>query len=177
MNEVLSVLTHINWVDWIIIIVSIIFALNGLKQGFILGAIALIIWVMGALIAYFSAGVLAKKFPELNDSANLRFWIFFISIIIIIWIISKLISWLMPSSSKGEASGFIDKAFGLILSLIKAIFILGLVFGVLNTFPVVRDSSNWHDSRLTPYLLKTSSWIYTDLPEKANSEKKILLNN
>lgn len=160
MRDIIGSISTLNWIDWSVIILILLMGFAGLKNGFIKEAFGIVIWFIGALAAYYFADMLANKYTGLNSSDVVRFWVFFIPILILVWVGAKLIAWMLPNSlSDSESTSIIDKVFGFLLGAAKALFVISIIFSILNTVPYVTSSKPWHNSILTPYILKTSSWI------------------
>ncbi len=160
MREIINSISALNWIDWSTLILILLMGFAGLKNGFIKEAFGIVVWFIGAIAAYFFADMLANKYTGINSSEVVRFWVFFIPILILVWVGAKLIAWLLPNSlSDSESTGVIDKLFGFLLGAAKALFVIGIIFSILNSVPYVINSHAWNNSILTPYVLKTSSWI------------------
>ena len=170
MNESIFIVSQFNWIDWFIIAIVLFFAFLGARQGFIKGIVSIIVWVMATLVSYYSANILAGKYPGVSQSEAVRFWLFFIPVFFLTWFVGRFIAWALPTSLKdSDAAGIFNKSLGFILGGLKSIFLIGILFCILNTVPYIKNTVSWQKSTFKPYILMTTNWIYKDIYSRVDN--------
>jgi membrane protein required for colicin V production len=161
-------IAQLNWIDGIILIVIVFFALWGLKQGFIQGLLALIIWLVAGTVAYFYTPDFSVYLSKWIQAADVRFYLAFFVIVLGVWIVGGILSVLITSFSKSDHFSFSDRVLGLVLGLIKGIFITSVAVAVLNMSSTISSDKAWQDSQVKPVMLDISSWVESVTPKEMN---------
>jgi len=161
-------IAQLNWIDGIILIVIAFFALWGLKQGFIQGLLALIIWLVAGAVAYFYTPALSAYLSKWIQTEDVRFYFAFFVIVLGVWIVGGILSVLITSFSKSDHFSFSDRVLGLVLGLIKGIFIASVAVTVLNISSTINSDKAWQDSQVKPAMLGISSWVESIIPKEMN---------
>jgi membrane protein required for colicin V production len=124
-----------NFLDIIILIPLVIFILKGLKKGLVIEIVSLIALFFGILAGIYLSDFVAAwlvKYWALNASYTygVAFIMIFVAVIILMRIIAKTIEKFLDLT----ALGFFNKILGAVFGLLKVLFLISLVFYVINKF-------------------------------------------
>jgi membrane protein required for colicin V production len=142
-----------NLLDIIILIPVAIFVFKGLKNGLIIEIASLIALFLGIYAGiYLSNYVSSLLINQLGLNANytsaIAFIIIFIAVLVLVRIIAKTIEKVLDLT----ALGFINKILGAVFAVLKILFLISLVFFVINKL----DTSE----KLITHSAKTKSLLY-----------------
>ena len=152
-----------NYLDIIIAIILILFAIGGLRNGIIKEAFALvafIIGIYGALkLSDWVGGWLGKL---INVSPE---WMAVISFIIVFIALALLINWLgnfIAGLIESLNLGFIDKLGGVVFGIAKGFLLVGVMILLLDFFGIkdVLNKETCEGSKLYKSSEKVATWIY-----------------
>jgi len=165
-----------NYLDIIIGIILIIFALGGLKNGIIREAFSLVAFIIGIYGAMRLSDQVGKWLGEIiNVSPE---WMSVISFIIVFIALALLISWLgglLANLVESLSLGFIDKIGGVVFGIAKGFLLVGVLILLLDFFGIkdVLKEETREKSKLYKNSEKVASWIYEHKDgwlEKLNDE-------
>jgi membrane protein required for colicin V production len=122
----------VNYLDYILVVLLVIAAIKGLVKGFIYEVVSLIALIAGVWGAIQFSGetkrILIDHFSLTNSYIDIiAFVITFIVIIILVHFIGKAVE----KAIKAIAMGFVNRLLGLVFSVLKTAFILGVVLVVI----------------------------------------------
>lgn len=169
-----------NYLDIIIGIILIIFAIGGLKNGIIREAFSLVAFVGGIYGAIRLSDLVGKW---LGNVINLDpEWMSVISFIIVFIALALLISWLgnlLAGLIENLNLGFIDKIGGLVFGIAKGFLLVGVMILLLDFFGIkdVLNEKTCEKSKLYKSSEKVATWIYENKDswiEKLNDEYEII---
>ena len=152
-----------NYLDIIIGIILIIFALSGLKNGIIREAFSLLAFLFGIYGAMKLSDYVGKW---LGDIINVsQEWMSVISFILVFIALALLINWLGGLISDLVASmslGFIDKLGGFVFGVAQGFLLVGVLILLLDFFGIknVLKEETCENSRLYKSSEKVATWIY-----------------
>jgi membrane protein required for colicin V production len=142
-----------NFLDIIILIPVAIFVFKGLKNGLIIEVASLAALFLGIYAGiYLSDFVSELLIKHLGLNANYTSAVAFILIFIAVLILMRIIAKAIEKVIDLTALGFINKLLGAVFAVLKVMFLLSLVFYVINKF----DSN---EKLITP-TAKTKSLLY-----------------
>ncbi len=165
-----------NYLDIIIGIILILFALGGLKNGIIREAFSLVAFILGIYGAMKLSDVVGKWLGNLiNVSPE---WMQVISFIIVFIALALLISWLgslLAGLIENLHLGFIDKIGGFVFGIAKGFLLVGVLILLLDFFGIkdVLKEETREGSKLYKNSEKVATWIYENKDgwiEKMNEE-------
>lgn len=165
-----------NYLDIIIGIILIIFAIGGLKNGIIKEAFSLVAFIGGIYGAIRLSDLVGKW---LGNVINLDpEWMSVISFIIVFIALALLISWLgnlLAGLIENLNLGFIDKIGGLVFGIAKGFLLVGVMILLLDFFGIkdVLNEKTCEKSKLYKSSEKVATWIYENKDswiEKLNDE-------
>ena len=152
-----------NYLDIIIAIILILFAIGGWRNGIIKEAfslVAFIVGIYGALkLSEWVGGLLGKL---INVSPE---WMLVISFIVVFIALALLISWLGNLLSDLFASmnlGFVDKLGGFVFGIAQGFLLVGVLILLLDFFGIkdVLDKETREGSKLYKTSERVATWIY-----------------
>ena len=167
-----------NYLDIIIGIILIIFALGGLKNGIIREAFSLAAFIggiYGAIKLCDMVGQWLGKLINVNDDlmSVISFIVVFIALALIINWLGNVIAGIIESVSLG----FIDKLGGAVFGIAKGFLLVGIIILLLDFFGI-KDTLNketCESSKLYKSSEKVATWIYENKDgwiEKINEQYK-----
>ena len=167
-----------NYLDIIIGIILIIFALGGLKNGIIREAFSLAAFIggiYGAIKLCDMVGQWLGKLINVNDDlmSVISFIVVFIALALIINWLGNVIAGIIESVSLG----FIDKLGGVVFGIAKGFLLVGIIILLLDFFGIkdVLDKETCEKSKLYKNSEKVATWIYENKDgwiEKINEQYK-----
>jgi membrane protein required for colicin V production len=149
-----------NYLDIIIAIILILFAIGGLRNGIIKEAFSLVAFIGGIYGAFKLSTYVGELLAKLiNVSPE---WMVVISFIVVFIALALLISWLGNLLSDLFASlslGFVDKLGGLVFGIAKGFLLIGVLILILDFFGI-KDVLK-EETRKGSKLYKTSEQVAT----------------
>ena len=152
-----------NYLDIIIAIILILFAIGGYRNGVIREAFALVAFGIGIYGALKLSDYVGKWLGNIiNVSPE---WMSVISFIIVFVVLALLINWLGGLLAKLIESlnlGFIDKLGGIVFGVAKGFLLIGVLILILDFFGVkdVLKKEIREESKLYKTSEKVATWIY-----------------
>ena len=155
-----------NYLDIIIAIVLIIFAINGHKNGLIREVFALIAFVGGIYGAILFSDVVGNWFSKIIDvSPDWRDWMPVISFILVFIGLAFLINFLgskVKDLFEALNLGFVDRIGGIVFGTAKGFLLVGVIILLLNFFGIKEalKPETCEESKLYKSSEKFATWIY-----------------
>ena len=167
-----------NYLDIIIGIILIIFALGGLKNGIIREAFSLAAFIggiYGAIKLCDMVGQWLGKLINVNEDlmSVISFIVVFIALALIINWLGNVIAGIIESVSLG----FIDKLGGVAFGIAKGFLLVGIIILLLDFFGIkdILNKETCESSKLYKSSEKVATWIYENKDgwiEKINEQYK-----
>ena len=171
-----------NYLDIIIAIILILFAIGGLRNGIIKETFSLVAFIGGLYGAFKLSDYVGKWLGEIiNVSSE---WMSVISFIIVFIALALIINWLGNLLSDLISSinlGFIDRIGGLVFGVAKGFLLIGVLILILDFFgikDIIKEETR-ENSKLYKSSEKVAAWIYDnkdgwlkDLNEKYEKVEK-----
>lgn len=124
-----------NYIDIVILIVAVFFIIRGIKNGLIIELASLISIFAGAYIAmYFSWNLEKIMRSSLDIQFEYTHAVAFIIIFIIVLILVKFVAKFISKTVDFTPLVVVNKTSGALFGLFKALFLLSILFYVLNVF-------------------------------------------
>ena len=149
-------------VDFIIIIICLIFTLLGLFKGFLLeffGLVALVAGIFSAINFYTqTAGWFENIFPA-GPTQNVAG---FAAVFLITWLAVKIIGWILNKNMGEAETNPLSRISGGAIGLVKSIFFISIaVYMIENAFPGNKFTG---PNRSTPTLIKIADKVQAFTP-------------
>ncbi len=162
-----------------IISLSLIFILGikGVMNGFIKEVFGLVGIVGGIFIASRFAEqmgkLIDKNLYQLENSATL-YLVGFIAVLIIFWILSLFIGYLLESLIKMSGLGAVDKLAGFIVGSAKIFLVFSILAVTLSNIEFIKEKANEHmeKSFMYPIFVETGAYIIKMDSEKITRDLK-----
>lgn len=152
-----------NYLDIIIGIILILFAIVGLRNGIIREAFSLAAFIGGIYGAIKLSDMVGKWLGHIiNVSPE---WMAVISFILVFIALALLINWLgnmLANLIESISLGFIDKLGGVVFGIAKGFLLVGVLILLLDFFGIkdVVDDETREGSKLYKNSEKVAAWIY-----------------
>ena len=152
-----------NYLDIIIGIILIIFALGGLKNGIIREAFSLAAFICGIYGAMKLSDYVGKWLGEIINVS--QEWMQVISFIVVFIALALLINWLgnlLADLISSLSLGFVDKIGGFVFGIAKGFLLIGVLILLLDFFGIkdVLNEETCEKSKLYNTSEKVATWIY-----------------
>ena len=152
-----------NYLDIIIGIILILFAIGGLRNGLIREAFSLVAFAVGIYGAIKLSDLVGNWLGKIiNVSPD---WMAVISFIIVFIILALIINWLgglIANLIESLHLGFFDKLGGIIFGIAKGMLLVGVAILLLDFFGIkdVLNKETCEKSKLYKSSEKVAAWIY-----------------
>lgn len=155
-----------NWLDIIIICFAGLLVINGIRKGFIISLASLVALVLGIYAAvHFSNYLEGVLIENLNPGKTwlpiLSFTLTFLIVVILVMLLAKGLEKLVDL----VGMGFFNHFFGAVFGLLKGIFLLSVIFFIINSYDPkgklislkIKEKSIFYGyvEKVFPFLMKT----------------------
>ena len=156
----MSFFESLNFLDIIIIVITIIISLFAAVKGLFKNIVLLILMIFAIVLA----GIMAQKIQinyinKLITDSNTAYITSFILVLLGAYLIIFGIMKVFLKNNK-EKESLSNTLFAFFIALIRFFFIWALICSTLNSVDAVKDSTLWENSRLVPVLVKTGDYAY-----------------
>ena len=156
-------------VDIVLLILAVLGAYSGYKQGFLMELISLVAIFLGVLAGFKLMGegmiFLQEKFNA--DKSTLPYISFVVIFIIVVILVRLLGKWVKNSIDKSFL-GTIDQSMGGALGVFKTLFMLSIIIWIMDSLKLSPRTEWTEGSWLYPFTAqlapKTAAWIGGFLP-------------
>ena len=150
----------LNFLDIIIMVITLIISLFAAVKGLFKNIVLLILMIFAVALA----GILAQKiqFGYINSLISDPNTAYITSFILVLIGAYLIIFGIMKAFMKNnqEKESLSNTLFAFFIALIRFFFVWALICSTLNLFETVKESSLWESSRLVPVLVKTGDYAY-----------------
>lgn len=152
-----------NYLDIIIAVLLLLFAIKGFRNGIIRETFSLAGFVIGIFGAIKLSNTVGEKLANTIElSPELLSIISFILVFVILTIVIELIGKLISNLVQALSLGFIDKLGGILLGIAKGLLIIGILINTLSFFGLKDDIDK--ETREKSVLYKSAEdvadWLY-----------------
>lgn len=124
-----------NYIDIIIVLLCLLFAVKGYRSGFIIEVANLAAIILGVYVALFFSDITAAFLKEYIDIGKkflpiISFVLTFILVVIAVGLVGKILHKVVDAIMLG----FVNKLFGAVFGIVKGVLIISLLFMFLNSF-------------------------------------------
>jgi membrane protein required for colicin V production len=139
-----------NATDYVVIAAIVLSAIVGAARGFLREAIAVAAWLIGLLIAWHFADLLAPHLGGLMSDAAVRPWAARIIIVILVLLFGAALGAVLGHFVRLSIFSGMDRLLGFFFGLLRGFVLLG-VFVILGQLLRLEDEHWWRGSLLMPY--------------------------
>ncbi len=161
-----------NFVDFIIILIVLVFCIRGYLKGFVsevFSVLILALGLLGAFLGYQSFHPYIRHFIENKDlSLIISFFLIFISITLVLIIIRNTLIRFVDILNLSD----MDYLLGILLGLVKGIILCGAVFLFLRNHPILKLDQAIERSMVFPYTERAFRALISLIPDAF--EKRII---
>lgn len=164
-----------NWVDYVIAGILFFSALLSLARGFIHEAFALLVWVVGVILAFAFAPQVSDLVHNATGWGHWSYFIAFIGIFIVVWIVGVVITACLRIVLSHVGLGPLDRLVGLVFGVARG----ALLVTVLLLFSSMTGAQEKavHDSQLAPHFAilvsKLSHYVPNHIQSSLQSSKRV----
>jgi uncharacterized membrane protein required for colicin V production len=156
----MSFFESLNFLDIIIIVITVIISLFAAVKGLFKNIVLLILMIFAIVLA----GILAQKIQlsyvnKLISDPNTAYITSFILVLLGAYLIIFGVMKVFFKRNK-EKESLSNTLFAFFIALIRFFFIWALICSTLNSFDAVKESSLWENSMLIPVLVKNGDYAY-----------------
>ena len=170
-ESVQNIFEQVTLFDYIYIVLTILFIIQGTSKGFVLSILAASKWVLAYIITLFLFSKVKPHVEGIIDSEyvlNITLGIsLFILIIFIILLVNKGIGKAVSYSGLGK----LDRIFGFFFGFVKAYVVCVCIFATVN---IIYNHKKWAinlDKSLTfPWVEKGSNYLIKEFPDEKQYE-------
>ena len=157
-------MSHVNWIDYIIVIAILLSVVTGFFRGFAKELMAVIVWLISLWLAINYWPMLAEYFhPYLHDQTA-RMVVSFVAIVLSVFIAGGLVNIFLNLFLKRSGLTGTDRALGMGFGLVRGIFIVALVMLVLKMTGVSTAEEHMKKSYLYEKFNPLVNWMYGFAP-------------
>lgn len=162
-----------NWLDYVLLAIVAVAAVLGIVKGFVKQVIGLVAVVAGLVLASLYYGPAGDVFAALVDSRLLANFLGFLLIFVAVLVAGAIVGHVVHKAMVGPLA-LVNRLFGGLFGLVKAVLICGVLVFALVSFEVARPAVQ--GSALAPACLGITrglvNMIPQDLRAKFNSSYK-----
>ena len=156
----MSFFESLNFLDIIIIVITVIISLFAAVKGLFKNIVLLILMIFAIVLA----GILAQKIQlsyvdKLISDPNTAYITSFILVLLGAYLMIFGVMKVFFKNNK-EKESLSNTLFAFFIALIRFFFIWALICSTLNSFDAVKKSSLWENSMLIPVLVKNGDYAY-----------------
>ena len=160
-----------NWLDIVIVLALVFFALTGLAHGLIVELFQIGGIILGVILAGRYYSQLEPWLSFLGNANGVRIFSFII-IFVVVLMIAYAIGSLLKEAFSLLLLGPLDHLLGLIFGFIKGALVIQLVLIAFAKFPLFDMGLTLADSRLAPYFLNNFPVLLNILPADFEAVKR-----
>lgn len=149
------------------IVLAVIVALScvvGLWRGFIVEAMALVVWVAAFWLAFAFGEDASVLFAQHVSSPSARLLLGYAMLFIGALVVGGLVTWLLGKLVRSTGLSGTDRLLGLGFGLLRGL-VLGSLLVLLLGFTPMPQEDWWRESRLLPTFQRGAEWMRGWLPE------------
>lgn len=148
-----------NWVDLAFLLFLIIFAFQGLAQGFSRIAVGLVATLAGLLIASWCYDLPASWLLPYVSSRAVANVLGFVLVFMLIQILGGLVGLMLSRLFKWTGLGWLDRLLGFAFGSLKAVVVGIVLVLILTAFPIKPVPDSVAQSQVAPYLIDAAHAI------------------
>jgi membrane protein required for colicin V production len=146
----------VNWLDITLLILLVVFIVEGVAKGFtrqIVGLVALLLGILMAIWFYGAAGSFLLPYVSKPAVAKL---LGFLLVFVSVQILGGIAGWGLSKAMKATGLGWLDRALGAAFGTLKAALAGVVLVMAITAFPFKPLPEAIANSRIAPYLIDAS---------------------
>jgi membrane protein required for colicin V production len=149
--------------DFVVIGIIGLSTVFAFARGFVRVVISLVAWVIALVAAFQYADLVAAWMPALGGESRVRYIAAFVLIVAVVVLLGALLGWLLARLVRAVGLGFVDRALGGVLGLVRGLLIvvIGVLIAGLTTLP---QQEWWRRAMFAPALVDAALSLRPWLP-------------
>jgi membrane protein required for colicin V production len=143
----------VNWLDFAFLIFLVVFAFQGLAEGFSRLIVGLVATIAGLLLASWCYGIPAAFLQPYVSSKSVANVLGFVIIFVLIQALGGLIGLALSKFFKWTGLGWLDRLLGFAFGALKAVLVGIVLVMILTAFPIKPVPDSVAHSQVAPYLI------------------------
>jgi membrane protein required for colicin V production len=143
----------VNWLDFVFIILLVVFAFQGLAEGFSRLIVGLVATIAGLLIASWCYELPASYLLPYVSSTAIANVLGFVLVFVLIQILGGLVGLMLSRIFKWTGLGWLDRLLGFAFGAVKAVVVGIVMVLILTAFPIKPIPDSVSHSQVAPYLI------------------------
>ena len=176
-ESIQDVLEQVTLFDYIYLVLTILFAIQGTLKGFVLSILSAAKWILAYVVTIYIFPKIKPYVDDIIDNEYVLDIILGVGIFVVIIFLMLLINKSLSKAVSYSGIGKIDKVFGFLFGFVKAYVVVVCFFTVAH---IVYNNDKWpvnlDKSYIFPYLEKGSNYLLKEFPNEKtyqNSKEKI----
>jgi membrane protein required for colicin V production len=128
-----------NWLDYVLLAIIVVTAVVGIVKGFIRQVVGLVAVIAGLVLAVVYYEQMAHVFQTLVKNQLVSNFLGFLLIFVIVLVAGAILGHLITKAMVGPLA-FVNRLFGAIFGLVKAVLICGILVFALVSFEVAKPA-------------------------------------
>lgn len=151
-----------NWVDYFIIALILVSAIVSLMRGFLRELLALLVWVVAAVVAFLFHDLLAERMPWI-EVQGMRTLVAFTLLFLLCMILGALLSFLISSVFEKAGISGTDRLLGGLFGAMRGALVVVLLVLLAGALPL-RERPWWQESVLIGHFAAAAHYLKERLP-------------
>ena len=153
-----------NTLDFVIVVVLLVFGIIGALRGLIREVLSLVTWILSCAIAWIFAGNFEGRFEGLTASYELRMVAAFLVLFAIVFLICSTAAFFLNRSLAHRRSVKLPNTIlGAAMGAMRAAVVIVIVYLLAGLTPIPKESW-WRGAGLTPVFESTALFVADYLP-------------
>lgn len=153
----------LNWVDWLIVGITVLSVAVSFWRGFLKEAISLVTWVLAFFLAFHYIAIVASWLKPWIDSEAFRDGIGFASIFFSVLLAGGIVNYSIGYFMGGAGLTSMDHILGMVFGFLRGILLV-VIAVMLVQFTTLTDSNTWRHSVLLPTFVDVAQWFKPFIP-------------
>ena len=145
----MDILSHFNAIDYGILVVLALVTLVGLKRGFLLSLMTLVVWLLAFLVAILGSPFIQGIFTRLSSNNSVQLTLSFLIIAVAVLVIGFFINMMLKRIIKSTNAGVLDHVLGGVLGFVVGLLLLTILWFLIQLTSISK-SILWQESMLVP---------------------------
>ena len=163
-GQMMTQITHLNWIDYTIVALLAASIVISLIRGFIREAFSLVTWIAAFLISFNFAEDLSTLFAGHIKSEKMSFIIAFAILFFSTLIIGAIINYLVSTLVHKTGLGGTDRVIGMALGGVRGVLVISILI-ILAGFTAIPKETAWQQSVLLPQFAPCVTWVEQYIPK------------
>ena len=170
-ESIQNIFEQITLFDYIYIVLTILFIVQGALKGFVLSILSAAKWILACVVTIYIFPKIKPYVKDIIDNEYILDIILGIGIFVIILFFILLVNKALSKAVSYSGIGTIDKVFGFLFGIVKAYIVLVCLFSAIH---IVYNHDKWPinlvDSLTFTWVEKGSNYLIKEFPDEKEYE-------